>query len=193
MRGEDFVCSRNVPDILGSPPLARGRHGPDDEKNLSPGLTPACAGKTDVGHGVRSLARAHPRLRGEDSDSSTPIETFQGSPPLARGRRLSSGRLPFRQRLTPACAGKTSRRSCGNIPCQAHPRLRGEDLVIGVHNLGYEGSPPLARGRLFHRLPRSPDDRLTPACAGKTAHRWGERGDYEAHPRLRGEDCNVWA
>ena len=66
MRGEDSA-SASLPTVsLGSPPHARGRL-------LAIGLllhvlriTPACAGKTDIGALDARTDADHPRMRGED-------------------------------------------------------------------------------------------------------------------------------
>ena len=51
--------------------------------------------------------------------------------------------------------------------------------------------PPRARGRLGARAPRGPMDRITPACAGKTAAAFHFHEDPTDHPRMRGEDTAV--
>ena len=71
-------------------------------------------------------------------------------------------------RLTPACAGKTVQVSHNNCPCEAHPRLRGEDRDKHFKDIDTSGSPPLARGRLRLNNTIFNSVRLTPACAGKT-------------------------
>ena len=168
MRGEDSPDRPETDMLLGSPPLARGRPAPAIANKIHPGLTPACAGKTDILKVLRFLDQAHPRLRGEDCFASSFPIPFTGSPPLARGRPVAEPQTKPLMRLTPACAGKTRGVYLRQNDNQAHPRLRGED--IGVHNLGYEfqGSPPLARGRPTRRSLSSQQRRLTPACAGKT-------------------------
>ena len=48
-------------------------------------------------------------MRGEDGDVNPPAGVPVGSPPHARGRRLSRGWMLSGLRITPACAGKTVR------------------------------------------------------------------------------------
>ena len=91
-----------------------------------------------------------------------------GSPPLTRGRSARAAACWGREGLTPAYAGTMAIIDCHAHTVVAHPRLRGDDLPIYVHNLGYEGSPPLTRGR-------------SGPPPGGTRGRW-------AHPRLRGDD-----
>ena len=172
----------------GSPPLARGRRYESRRSCIAVGLTPACAGKTNISASSASASMAHPRLRGEDSSVKSEETMFSGSPPLARGRpELRAARWSHR-RLTPACAGKTLDhvRPCPYL--QAHPRLRGEDLSGILILICDVGSPPLARGRRNFIRFILPVKRLTPACAGKTYQMGGRRAYTKAHPRLRGED-----
>ena len=94
----------------------------------------------------------------------------QGSPPRVRGiptKLLAEKGLP---RITPACAGNTAGQA-GRCPVSwDHPRVCGEyvSFVIVVDNNW--GSPPRVRG-----IPSGHEHfiivgRITPACAGNTAH-----------------------
>ena len=69
-----------------------------------------------------------------------------------------------------------------------HPRLRGENFA-GFRPLRPDaGSPPLARGKQFYDSPKVGDQRITPACAGKTFFTRSNSGGIWDHPRLRGEN-----
>ena len=65
-----------------------------------------------------------------------------------------------------------------------HPRLRGEKKIPLEKSTGDPGSPPLARGKEEAKSSLSLEQRITPACAGKSEvisciyTRWGD------HPRL---------
>ena len=111
------------------------------------GITPACAGKTLPATGPGTVYEDHPRMRGEDDDGEPLWIRADGSPPHARGRRRTSISPYSKSRITPACAGKTFADSAGLSDCPDHPRMRGEDVVGGVHWCGVGGSPPHARGR----------------------------------------------
>ena len=50
------------------------------------GLIPAHAGKTSIMRRTASLHRAHPRSRGENSESSEEGVSCAGSSPLTRGK-----------------------------------------------------------------------------------------------------------
>ena len=112
----------------GSPPLARERHKNTGLDCYGLGITPACAGKTQIKEQAKTETGDHPRLRGKDRALSKKIIIYRGSPPLARERLIGSYRLKMRLRITPACAGKTISGSIGENTTQDHPRLRGKDI-----------------------------------------------------------------
>ena len=47
--------------------------------------------------------------------------------------------------------------------------MRGEDIKQVARDVEKSGSPPHARGRLTPQLAIANTNRITPACAGKTA------------------------
>ena len=152
----------------GSPPHARGRHGPRALKRYKGRITPACAGKTTMRAAIVSTRKDHPRMRGEDEHVYNYPGVYYGSPPHARGRRKNAQQQKDDGGITPACAGKTYR--------------------AALETTGASGSPPHARGRPPQRAQLQRAGRITPACAGKT-HRVASRdGHRPDHPRMRGED-----
>ena len=66
MRGEDSAALCAMAAIAGSPPHARGRLTGSAAKPTSPGITPACAGKTYRDEYPGRAFQDHPRMRGED-------------------------------------------------------------------------------------------------------------------------------
>ena len=142
-----------------------------DPKYCDVRITPACAGNRVLPFSIFGSAKDHPRLRGEQHQLSVFICPEQGSPPLARGTvyRFAPGDADFR--ITPACAGNSSRyRKTGSSP-RDHPRLRGEQGACRPCFIVALGSPPLARGTVC-RGSRPPSiRRITPACAGNRLHR----------------------
>ena len=68
-----------------------------------------------------------------------------------------------------------------------HPRLRGEYCDDVFDASPSSGSPPLARGVLFHLLGLNHLQRITPACAGSTNVALAFFRSSWDHPRLRGE------
>ena len=107
-------------------------------------------------------------MRGEDQNRVLVSEIEAGSPPHARGRRSEHKQRRVRERITPACAGKTRRQTCTEPHARDHPRMRGEDRRRSSRGLAMGGSPPHARGR---RMPRV----------------WIAWWTMD-HPRMRGED-----
>ena len=69
-----------------------------------------------------------------------------------------------------------------------HPRMRGEDLRDKWKLPEVGGSPPHARGRHAGQTVKAGQNRITPACAGKTAASSRFLARSEDHPRMRGED-----
>ena len=111
---------------MGSPPLARGIQNVRNNIRLLYGITPACAGNTSAICSVFSEIRDHPRLRGEYFSWLISGNATKGSPPLARGIRLSDPLPSATHGITPACAGNTCTDDEMEEINRDHPRLRGE-------------------------------------------------------------------
>ena len=71
---------------------------------------------------------------------------------------------------------------------RAHPRSRGENILVEIGGGGTTGSSPLTRGKRFHDRCRGYRDRLIPAHAGKTPLSKVLARTRPAHPRSRGEN-----
>ena len=156
-----------------------------------PRLIPAHAGKTRQGRGSRSTRWAHPRSRGENSDSLTAATTLTGSSPLTRGKRTETwGWLP-ETRLIPAHAGKTIISPISQPRWSAHPRSRGENTLLSSRLKTRNGSSPLTRGKRRQVRCGVPPGRLIPAHAGKTQHAILIVPNPTAHPRSRGENIRA--
>ena len=129
LRGEYYLSSRQRTILTGSPPLARGIHNLLRIHVVYGGITPACAGNTNIPLDRICILEDHPRLRGEyrmEFDSSL---CFLGSPPLARGIQSKSKRSFVDPGITPACAGNTLIAESSICISWDHPRLRGEYIV----------------------------------------------------------------
>ena len=188
MRGEDALMRTERFLSPGSPPHARGRRRRRSLHGDSNGITPACAGKTPSRPCRRRPRTDHPRMRGEDLASMFCIEAELGSPPHARGRLGSEALADFKDRITPACAGKTPTRREMDLTVTDHPRMRGEDAEKALADMRGEGSPPHARGRRAAPTASRDFARITPACAGKTQRACLPVREQPDHPRMRGED-----
>ncbi len=68
-----------------------------------------------------------------------------------------------------------------------HPRTCGEKAMYEYGNNTAEGSPPHMRGKDAPWRAHSPFLRITPACAGKSLHRFRLRNLPVYHPRMCGE------
>ena len=189
MRGEDQRTMLAHAGPPGSPPHARGRPTDHARSCRATGITPACAGKTTNllreadnfngspphARGRRELAvqgievqRITPACAGKTSPARPAAAARRGSPPHARGRPSAGGYRDLPRRITPACAGKTAT-SAFVSSCEAdHPRMRGEDVVVDLQEVGGPGSPPHARGRRVMQVSLVCFWGITPACAGKT-------------------------
>ena len=112
------------------------------------GITPACAGKTAPRHPCPGKNQDHPRMCGKDSMNSLYLASSSGSPPHVRERLLLRTNSLTADRITPACAGKTTHDIAVPQLFRDHPRMCGKDR------------PRSYPGSFFSRI--------TPACAGKT-------------------------
>ena len=167
-RGENIITDANPLSRHGSSPLTRGKRGHGSHGQVEHGLIPAHAGKTRRILTEADATKAHPRSRGENTQTSY-IGMFKcGSSPLTRGKHADLIHRDVQVRLIPAHAGKT--------PCAAT-----HDLLTG-------GSSPLTRGKLPQGSGRYSQPGLIPAHAGKTSGDPHLHGDRGAHPRSRGEN-----
>ena len=138
---------------------------------------------------LRTLSRrAHPRSRGENLWNAGKSLIDGGSSPLTRGKHAFVTRVSSTPRLIPAHAGKTSRPAPARAARAAHPRSRGENMVMPPTVPQAHGSSPLTRGKLVIRLGWWSARRLIPAHAGKTIVASIAMLMTPAHPRSRGEN-----
>ena len=69
------------------------------------GITPACAGNSDVLFSYNINSRDHPRVCGEQMGGGWLAWILLGSPPRVRGTAQMQDFNADNQRITPACAG----------------------------------------------------------------------------------------
>ncbi len=140
-----------------------------------------------------SLTFDTPRMRGEQSCSSTVLPPPFGSPPHARGAGRHQHDRVRVQGITPACAGSSGPGPRRRRSPTDHPRMRGEqDGQAGDADTGV-GSPPHARGAVVETLPMDWSGRITPACAGSSGTASGLLVCVRDHPRMRGEQVTASA
>ena len=107
------VCGEKPPFVnqaavlLGSPPRVRGKALHVTDCGAKPGITPACAGKSNIIPHHNILSPDHPRVCGEKIILANSALTCMGSPPRVRGKVWKCGLQAPSERITPACAGKS--------------------------------------------------------------------------------------
>ena len=110
-------------------------------------------------------------MRGEKYPAALICASVGGSPPHARGKAKSDSSSTDSARITPACAGKSYERLLYLPRKRDHPRMRGEKVLFTGLHICNIGSPPHARGKVFHNHITGFVFRITPACAGKSDNR----------------------
>ena len=68
----------------GSPPRVREKRNTDMDFTEATGITPACAGKTHIFHGITKIIEDHPRVCGKNEIFTTIFKAILGSPPRVR-------------------------------------------------------------------------------------------------------------
>ena len=147
---------------------------------VAPGrwITPACAGRRPWKCTAPSLCRDHPRVCGEKDAINPPEEPAVGSPPRVRGEDRNETLRNLRDRITPACAGRSPAEQAAQTSAGDHPRVCGEKQNQLAEMRAVFGSPPRVRGEAHPRFPQALHRGITPACAGR---------------RLRSSFCGQWA
>ena len=170
--------------------------GKDCKKGGSPeksGITPACAGKSPLPGSVALPVRDHPRVCGEKFTGFHYHARHMGSPPRVRGKVTFQLLCRSMIRITPACAGKSTRLSLFAIFSGDHPRVCGEKIACGHYMLCYSGSPPRVRGKADPKKHRQRQTGITPACAGKRECPTEGAPAAGDHPRVCGEKKDMRA
>ena len=125
---------------------------------------------------------------GKDAEDKPANKYEKGSPPHVRERPAYIYFTIRRNRITPACAGKTRRASGSTRSTRDHPRMCGKDPMRTITQWPITGSPPHVRERpIFKQFPAG-RPRITPACAGKTQADCLKPLQVRDHPRMCGKD-----
>lgn len=116
---------------------------------------------------------------GEYYDQKWLAQPSRGSPPHVRGILNYTSKKVKAFRITPACAGNTSK--ARKKPCKRldHPRMCGEYGLIRTQAPASSGSPPHVRGIRIIRKDKKQFIGITPACAGNTLNRALKIGVFE--------------
>ena len=145
-RGVYGKLLRDLQDVAGSSPLARGLPFTNGDTRIIRGIIPARAGFTSARQTVADASRDHPRSRGVYGGGPCRLAGYEGSSPLARGLRHRTSSLVNLGRIIPARAGFTRPRTRPWGPTSDHPRSRGVYGPLPSPPLAGTGSSPLARG-----------------------------------------------
>ena len=158
------------------------------------------------------MPRDHPRRCGENLNLSGFPNSLRGSPPQVRGKHMKSEKTKTEERITPAGAGKTIRRSEILPTPRDHPRRCGENALEIVLYLAHAGITPAGAGKtskeeLLQSLKRDHPRRcgenvsvigygplrfrITPAGAGKTFRENLRTRAPQDHPRRCGENSTT--
>ena len=186
--GENSLYSGEGVSVSGSSPRGRGkprRRQPVPDRR---GLIPAWAGKTEYPATAGPPRPAHPRVGGENTQTTKPITSVSGSSPRGRGKHQRWQLHADHRGLIPAWAGKTSTRRPTSVRARAHPRVGGENVRVAAKRRAKTGSSPRGRGKRDGRPERLRARRLIPAWAGKTESMASIASSVRAHPRVGGEN-----
>ena len=171
MCGEKVAMVTTAVSTPGSPPHVRGKELRVETCFADNGITPACAGKSNLFVFRRIEPKDHPRVCGEKPALILRITRPQGSPPRMRGKVLF---CPL---------------SCFQF--KDHPRVCGEKISGTTLITTQQGSPPRMRGKAPSLRERLHWHRITPAYAGKSGISPGFLLSYRDHPRVCGEKESV--
>ena len=145
--GEKCGTPARAAEPPGSPPRMRGkarlRRGP----RITPGITPAYAGKSLLLAAGIFWLQDHPRVCGEKLYTPCIIAPNVGSPPRMRGKEDRKEPLCGSFGITPAYAGKSAGLAPGQPRAGDHPRVCGEKWHDFVSSNTRLGSPPRMRGK----------------------------------------------
>ena len=147
MCGEKVAMVTTAVSTPGSPPHVRGKELRVETCFADNGITPACAGKSNLFVFRRIEPKDHP--------------------PRMRGKGGLGQNARFKARITPAYAGKRVKISLKFRASEDHPRVCGEQFQRSIRLPVRSGSPPRMRGKVCAYVSCPACYRITPAYAGK--------------------------
>ena len=109
--GEKTPGDETETDDEGSPPRGRGKDERHFLELVTGGITPAWAGKSGYKPAPDRRNGDHPRVGGEKFFHLNKLRGDRGSPPRGRGKDIRLGAGKALGGITPAWAGKSSRRT----------------------------------------------------------------------------------
>ena len=169
----------------------RGKRGRPPHNACRSRITPARAGKTPASRIAFTTSADHPRACGENDICYYCACFRHGSPPRVRGKHCSLSTQCYRERITPARAGKTYTVDRLTACAADHPRACGENSRPMHSRRATCGSPPRVRGKQRSINASIDSPRITPARAGKTFQCLRPCRFIEDHPRACGENMST--
>ena len=124
--GEKRSMTNHFENLSGSPPPMRGKVISHCRQPARLRITPAYAGKSYFHEHSPRKSRDHPRLCGEKGVLLAGQFWKWGSPPPMRGKVLKGCLCRYKDRITPAYAGKRVSLLAFAMLVWDHPRLCGE-------------------------------------------------------------------
>ena len=125
---------------------------------------------------------------GKNPEGTAEERVIKGSPPRVREKRSIKTVERKKDRITPACAGKTATPTKNQGRDGDHPRVCGKNQPFGKLRHLDTGSPPRVREKQVKSQLEHYQSGITPACAGKTSnYRWHARLNWD-HPRVCGKN-----
>ena len=178
---------------MGSSPRVRGAGRACRHAAEHAGIIPACAGSRPCGRGASGCAWDHPRVCGEQVPPSLDVQARKGSSPRVRGAALPECSRRTCPRIIPACAGSSRRTTCSRRRLGDHPRVCGEQRRMTPAVAGCTGSSPRVRGAAGTIAQKSTSRGIIPACAGSRPRGARRRRPPRDHPRVCGEQEELYA
>ena len=106
---------------------------------------------------------------------------------LSMSEKMFCPPQPLRFWITPACAGKSRRKTTDRFCSRDHPRVCGEKGHGSELRGRQVGSPPRVRGKAVFPARQHRTAGITPACAGKRRLASPGKKSHGDHPRVCGE------
>ena len=176
--GEKAYINAAMDGGVGSPPRMRGKVLGCCFAAGAVGITPAYAGKSPALCGPPAPSQDHPRVCGEKANAKRERRGASGSPPRMRGKECLHHNSHYRDRITPAYAGKRQMALAVLDHSRDHPRVCGEKRRLAGCAPFAEGSPPRMRGKVFRSSQCDGRAGITPAYAGKRLKRSHRIGHF---------------
>ena len=108
-----------------------------------------------------------------------------------REKPIGIGLVNLSHRITPACAGKTGTLTINSVRVKDHPRVCGKNRRNILRRASNGGSPPRVREKPDKERTQEIQNRITPACAGKTLFKYVKPSSTWDHPRVCGKNYLV--